>query len=419
MDYTDWVKLDGRRMPLLEVRADPDEHVRLLAAARARKSAECLCRTPALPLVTRCSQRGRHHLACWPGDGPRHDPRCSFHRLDPELTGQGSYEMSAIRETDAGTSIRFAAPLVSKASEQQPRTVDASAYPGLGRRSVGLLGLMHYLFDSAKLSVWSANSRGRTWATVARALTAQAAHCTISRQPAESVLYIVPPYRAERAEANLAAFENFLASLRADQAQIRRGFILGELKDVRPSKFGLAYQLAHLGRAPRVQVYVSKQLDAKLRRSHRHAFSQAAADAGGRRVALFYIERSTGGFATAVDAAVMLTSGDYIPADSSYEVRMADALAAAGRSYVKPLTFDSASGDALTSAVFPDFVLTDEPNSYVEVWGLPGREDYERRKAEKITTYQRNAARLIEWTVTDPIPSLTRLALPSARSRRA
>ncbi|MGW4354607.1 DUF1173 family protein [Nocardia sp. NPDC004582] len=414
MEYTDWVRLDGRRLPLVDVRADPDEHVRLLAAARAHKSAECLCRTPALPLVTRCSQRGRHHLACWPGEGPRHDPRCSFHRLDPEMSGQGAYELSAIRETDTGTSIRFAAPLVSKPGEQRP-AVDAAACPGLGRRSVGLLGLLHYLWDAAKLSAWSADSRGRSWGQVARALTEQAAHCTISRQPAESVLYVVPAYRPERAEANLAAFDAFLDTLRADRTQIRRGFVLGEIRDVRRSKFGWSYQLGQLGRQR--LVFVSDQLDAKLRRSYRNAFSDAAADAGGLRVALFYIERSSGGFATAVDAAVMLTNSAYIPADSSYEVRMADALSAAGRSFLKPLTFDSGTGDAVTASVFPDFVLVDEPAAYVEVWGLPGREDYEHRKAEKIAHYQRTASKLIEWTVTDPIPTRARLARPAGQHR--
>ncbi|MFR9753751.1 DUF1173 family protein [Nocardia sp. 004] len=404
MDYTDWVQLAGRRIPLTEVRSDPDRHVRLMATARTHKSAECLCRTPALRLVTRCTQNGRHHLACWPGEGPRHDPSCAFYRLDREMTGQGAYE-SAIRETDTGVSIRFAAPLVSKPTEHR-QSVDQTAYPGLGRRSVGLLGLLHYLFESAKLSAWSASSRSRGWAAVARAVTEQMAAVTISRQPAETVLYVVPPYRAETAASNLTAFDTFMGSLRADRTQIRRGFILGELKAVHPAKYGVRYQLAQ--QHPRRQVFVGERLDAKLRRSFRNAFSEAAAEAGGRRIVLFYVDRSSGGFATAVDAAVMLTSGDYIPADSSYEVRMADALVAAGRSFVKPLTFDSK-----TSAVFPDFVLTDESNTYIEVWGLPGRESYEQRKAAKLAHYQKSAARLIEWTVTDPMPTVQRRRVPA------
>ena len=406
MSHVDWVRLAGQRRPLAEVREDPDHHVRLLAAARSGRSAECLCRTPPLRLVTRCTQAGRHHLACWPGEGPRHHPQCAFHRLDPELSGRGAYR-EAIRETGAGVSITFAAPLVSQPSE--PRAVvSASVYPGLGRRSVGLVGLLHYLWESAELTAWSAGSRRRGWATVAQALGEQISGCTISRQPAERVLYVVPPFRAESAEVNLAGFDDFMGRLRGDRRRIRRGFVLGEIKADRLTEYGVRYQLSHLGRQR--QVFVDAEVDARLRRSYRSAFSAAAAEVGGRRVALFYVERSAGGYAVAVDAAVMLTSGDYIPADSSHEVRMADALAAAGRSFVKPLAFDGAGGDAVTSSVFPDFVLTDQERAYVEVWGLPGRADYERRKAEKLAVYQRTASSLVEWTVTDPLPVLTREA---------
>nr|WP_231390460.1 DUF1173 family protein [Nocardia sp. CNY236] len=377
--------------------------MRLLTAARTAKAAECLCRTPALRLVTRCTQSGRHHLACWPGEGPRHDPRCAFYRLDRLMTGQAAYE-SAIRETDAGVSIRFAAPLISTPG-QHWEAVDQVAYPGLGRRSVGLLGLLHYLWESARLVAWSAQWRWRNWAMVSKALAGPRSDITIGRFSAEDVVYVVPPYRAEVAEANLMAFDTFMGSLDVDSNRIRRGFILGELKAVHLSTYGVRYQLAQQTR--RRQVFVSDQLEARLHSSFRSAFSLAASEAGGRRIVLLYVERSAGGFARAVDAAVMLTNSDYVPADSSYEVRMADALKAAGRSFVKPLAFDAAAGDAVTSVVFPDFVLTDEVTpTYVEVWGLPGREEYERRKAEKLAHYTRSAARLIEWTVTGPMPSL-------------
>lgn len=51
----------------------------------------------------------------------------------------------------------------------------------------------------------------------------------------------------------------------------------------------------------------------------------------------------------------MLTNRACIPADSSHEIAMADALATAGRGYLKPLRYDT------TAALFPDFVLTDRP----------------------------------------------------------
>ncbi|MGW6421430.1 DUF1173 family protein [Nocardia sp. NPDC055053] len=404
--YTDWVRLSGRKFPLEDVRADPDNYARALAAARTEKSAECLCRPEPLPLVTRATQSGRHHLACWPGTGSKHLPQCAFHRLDADTSGASAYTESAIRETTDGTSIRFAAPLVSNPSENTTTraVLDQNTYPGIGRRSMGLLGLVHHLWEASRLTAWSADSRPRTWDDVARAVDEYAPTLTISRQPATRVLFTVPAYRRELAAKNLAAFDDFVATLRADQKQIRRGFVLGEIKSIDKGQYGLRYQLAHQN--PQRQIFLSADLDARLRSSYRHAFAQAGQDAGGRKVGLFYVERSRGGYAIAVDAAVMLTNSAYIPSDSSFEVCMADALHAAGRSFIKPVTYDAAS-----DAVFPDYVLTDTTTpTYVEVWGLPGREDYERRKAEKIAHYQRTAATLIEWNVGNPLPSLRRNA---------
>lgn len=68
----DWIELVGRRVRLAAVRTEPDRSSRLLSAARTHKSVVCLCRKPALPLVTRCSQTtGRHHLTVWPEHSTR------------------------------------------------------------------------------------------------------------------------------------------------------------------------------------------------------------------------------------------------------------------------------------------------------------------------------------------------------------
>ncbi|MGV9638068.1 DUF1173 family protein [Nocardia rhamnosiphila] len=399
---TDWVEIDGRRVSLHAVRNQPEQYVRLLSAARTHKSAVCLCQTPPLRLVTRAGQSGRHHLAVWPEQGPLHDPKCAFHRLDPDLSGQSVYETAAIRNVGDAVAIRFAAPLVSRPGMDRPPPSDQQGGDKISRRSVGLLGVLHYLWDEAKLSASMPGTPNRAWAAVEAAVTEQLAGLTISGQPAGSVLHVVPPYTPDTAGPNLDEFDTFIDSLRSTSKQVRRGFVLGEIKEIRESKFGYRYQLAH--QSPARGIYVSERLDALLRRRYRHPFAQAATEVGGRKVALLYIERSRNGFATAVDAAVMLTNRAYIPADSSYEVQMADALIRAGRAFIKPLRYDT------HDAVFPDFVLTDTPErTVVEVWGMPGREDYETRKATKQAHYQqRSGMSLIEWTITDPIPDVRR-----------
>ncbi|WP_441964653.1 DUF1173 family protein [Mycolicibacterium houstonense] len=397
-----WVELAGQRVHLRDVRNHPYRYSRLLAAARASRSAVCLCRPQRLRLVTRCGQGGRYHVACWPHEGPQHDRSCAFFHLEPDLSGRSTYASSAIEESTQGVSIRFALPLLASSANTDSLDESPPSRPGRARRTLGLVGTLHYLWETAGLASWPGGVQARSprpWAAVAQALSHALADCTISGQAAADAVYVVPPYGPDTADAALRRFDTFIDQLGSAEDRYRRGLLVGEVKTVTQTPHGLRYQLAQ--QSPRRQLFLSAPLADRLRSAFPAALSTAGRDAGGRCVGLFYVERSRNGYATVIDAALMLTNSVYIPADSSYEVVMADALRAAGRSFVKPLTYDP-GGDA----VFPDFVLTDESQAFVEVWGLPGRRDYEQRKAAKKAYYQRHAAHLVEWTVTEPLPTL-------------
>ncbi|MGW6202102.1 DUF1173 family protein [Streptomyces sp. NPDC055089] len=401
------VQLAGRTVQLVWLRERPNAAAALFARARAEVGhAWCLCASSALRLVIRCTRAGRYHVAGWPGEGEQHDPNCPFHKLGPGLSGRDRYSTQAIRETDDGVSIRLATPLTTSLS--QPETRDA-APPETGdnpgsRRSVGLLGLLHWLWEQAHLNVSHPQTGRTTWRTCHTRLHQQLRETTINGQPMDEALYIVLPFTHAAADANAAALDTFRARLGRHNTTEQRALILGQIKEVTPTPYGVAYRLAH----QRTPLYARAALHARATRSYRQAFGKTAADHGATRIALFVVERSPNGHLIAVDLAAMLTSGTYIPADSSYEVVMADALAAAGRAFIKPLRYDTAD------AVLPDFVLTDvTPAEYVEVYGIHGREAYDRRKAEKRELYQRQGARLIEWDVTQPLPFLPQ---PAQRS---
>jgi hypothetical protein len=405
-----WIELAGQRVRLSDVRTHPYRYGRLLAEARATRSAVCLCRPTQLRLVTRCGLGGRHHVACWPHEGPNHAPGCAFFHLQPELTGRAGYTSAAIQESADGTAIRFQAPLVTRRGRSDETDAVATTHTGVQRRSVGLVGMLHYLWEASGLNGWPGSSRRphRSWTAVVAALREHLAVCTINGQPAADVVFVVPPYHPQTGAQTLQRFDTFLEPLRYDAPEVRRGLLLAEVKAISPAAHGVRYQLAQQSRSR--QVFMSTTLDTRVRAAFPAAIAAAGQRVGDRCIGLFYLERSRGGYAVAVDAALMLTNGCYIPAESSYEIAMADALQAAGRAFVKPLTYDGGR-----AAVFPDFVLADEPRSYVELWGLPGRRDYEHRKAAKKAFYQRHATRLLEWTVSEPIPNVPRSpAVPAA-----
>ncbi|MEU2607727.1 DUF1173 family protein [Streptomyces albus] len=400
-DRADRVRLADKSLPLYVLREHATDYAALFARARAEVGhGQCLCRTPTLRLVIRCSRAGRYHLAGWPGEGELHDPSCSFHKLASELTGREAYSTEAISEDDEGVAIRFSAALARKLSDPEPAKISTEQREGRARRTVGLLGLLHWLWESAQLTAWHPRWRRRSWWTCHARLSEQIAGCSINHEELADALYVVPPFRKEYARRNTAAFETFrIARLKRRTDTQRRGLILGEIRDVSPTRYGVRYTLAH----HRGALFATTALDTRLRRSYRPAFSEAATEHGARRIGLFLVELSPKDNVRVVDAAAMLVNRLYIPADSSHEVVMANALADAGRAYIKPVRYDG------SDLVFPDFVLTDtHPHSYVEVYGIHGRESYDQRKRVKQAHYQNQGSSLIEWDVTEPIPDLRR-----------
>lgn len=396
---TGLVELAGTRVPLIGLRRAPSRYSRLFATAKAHDGyGLCLCTVPPARLVIRARQ-GRYHLAGWPGEGDRHAVGCDF-RKDVQLSGRSVYAAEAIKEIDQQTVVRLAIPLHVRpggTTSVQARSPDIQSPPSPARRSVGLLGMLHLLWQTAGLSEWLCGSpQRRTWHDCQPALQQEAGACLVNGISLSEALYIVPPYLPKTAEAAGQAFDHFCAALSSDCRTVRRGLILGEIRVVSPTKYGYRIALRH-HRAP---VFVETELLTRVARSYRAAFAANLPDHA-RKIMLAVIERTARGNLRAIDMAVMLTNGMYVPAESSHEVRMADHLIAAGRIFTKPLRYEA--GDA----VFPDFILVDvEPRVCVEVYGVHGMQAYDERRRLKQVYYAQAGMPVLAWDVRDPLPEI-------------
>lgn len=398
------VRLADRVVAIAAVKTHPDQYTGLFSRARSEVGhAVCLCRTDQMiRLVIRC-RAGRYHLATWPDGGHQHAPACTWYRSHSSVSGRGAFA-EAITTTDEGTAVRLAIPLIVRGAAAAPTEVATPAQPSAGsstsRRTLTLLGFLHLLWEQAQLNVWQPGLQRRTWQTCRTRLAEQADDLRANTLALGGVLWTVPPFHPETATRVTADWNRFLTGLAGTGRRRRRGLVLGEIRDVEPTQYGVSVKLRHQ-RAP---LFATEQLMRKARRSYPTVFSAQPGPTSARQVVLCAVERSRSGYPLIVELAAMLTTSSYLPADSSHEVRMADALTAAGRAFVKPLRY-SHDGD-----VFPDFVLVDDPDreTYVEVWGVRGRESYENRKRDKQSIYRESGRALVEWDVRDPLPDLTR-----------
>ncbi|SFF74806.1 Protein of unknown function [Actinacidiphila alni] len=395
------IRLAGRELLLSDVRSRPAEVAPLLARARAEEgNGWCLCRTPPQRLVIRSSRgNGLYHLARWPNTGTLHSRDCSYNTTEDALSGRSGYSSEAIRETDDGVQLRLDAALarcLNLAPDQAPPEHRGRAE---SRGTVGLLGMLHWVWEEARLNCWNSRWTHRTWATCHAEISRAMVDVTLNGTDADDIAYVVPPYREADAARNALAFARFRTRLSRRGGRQHRGLVLAEIKDVVTTDHGVRYALAH----HRGSLFATAALHKRLCASYRPAFSQSLRQVRGRRIGLFLVELTSKGNLRVIDMAAMLVSHLYLPADSSFEVLMADALCTHRRSLVKPIRYDG------TQAVFPDFVLTDtEAPTYVEVYGVRGRAEYEARKEAKRTYYRDQGITVIEWVTGRALPRLWR-----------
>lgn len=399
------MRLAGREVALWQLRRTPAAYRGLVEQAKVTDGCGwCLCADPAPRLVIR-HRTGVYYLACWPGGGGEHAASCEFHNDGSAWSGRSHYHDGALDEAaDGSATVALSVPLrVQTAAAETPTGATPLDGAGAARARMSLLGLLHYLWERAELTTWNATDpradRGRGWAGCSPRLQAATTGVSSAGLDLDQSCYVIPPFDPATPDRHQGAFERFTARLGERDGMARRGLILGAVRRWTPTRYGQRCDLRH----HREPIFFSSALHARIQRSAPAAMAEQV-PGGSEQIVLALVTRSERGNLSAVAAAVMLTNAGFVPADSSHEVVMADALTTAGRSFLKPLRYDAAA------AVLPDFVLTDtDPPTVVEVWGMLGREEYAARKQDKLAYYRSEGAPLVEWDIRGPLPELSHL----------
>jgi hypothetical protein len=92
------------------------------------------------------------------------------------------------------------------------------------------------------------------------------------------------------------------------------------------------------------------------------------------------------------DGGLIRTNRQFIPVDSSYELKVADKLIAEKRAYSKPLKLDE------ELRYLPDFLLHDCQEPWVlEVFGMTNDDKYQAHKLEKLQYYRDRGIPCWQW----------------------
>lgn len=371
----------------------------------------CLC-NPRDPVPMYVARLGETYvLKRRPNTGHLHQSECESHggissaahliytdtalieRPDGKVNHSLSVPLSTIKAVNDSTLDEAAAP---------PRPTSATPK----RNTMTLRGFMNLLWEEAGLACWVPAMRGkRTLTRVYWRLRNELVDRLIAGEDASQRVFVPTGFLNNDSDQRtreelLRRFDTLQDTHFPNQRPIL--LIVGELRSVRPTARNVAIRLKGLPDTmpiwtPPVSLErMRSQWTAAMARFERQSAAAVQPNAQERPNRLFIIAGiqldDHGGLQWRYGAA-METTEDFIPIDSQYEARIANALAAQERHFRKPLRYD---GEAAT---FADFVLTDMPKDVpMEIYGYSSPE-YETRKREKIAHYQRQGESYWQWDV--------------------
>ena len=384
----------GRFIPVdLATKNTTETQKHLFEAWRLGEAPTCLCvwvERARPPLVLR-NRKDYIIVAIHPNTGHLHRPECWFYRSKPSQSGLQGYSERVIVEEEGIKTVQLEISLnknspnfASGEGSALPETITKDSARGGRRPRMTTLGLLHLLWETARLNHFYANGRERSWFPVALKITGVAKEIKVGRSFIGDQLVILTPGGRERDFNSVAkVLEPFQ---KPTYQRKHRLLVLGEI-----ARLDYQGRKIRLVDDDRYNVWLHST-DADL--ADLEPLCSSSSDA--RLIGLFVVD-VTGLYQSKTEGrspccrtvvlfkAVMQTTLDFCPFESSFEQIIAEKLIDENRSFTKPLRYDAAR-----DTVFPDFLLHDAGiRDYpLEVYGMAS-EQYLVRRAEKQAYYER------------------------------
>jgi hypothetical protein len=385
-----------RYTPIFQVEAEFEQGWQsVLKAAYGRAELRCGCAGvgPKRLAVKYYEGADRYSLARFSRSGSQHSQRCQYYSAGAAQSGQGAYGAGVIDERpDGSVKIRLEIGVVERpeTGPADPDSPRSNRQPSAKRASMKLLGLLHYLWEEARLNEWK-----RSFAS---ARNASGAYRWINNA-ADNVwvghfklvdLVLLPAFRSDSREAE----RNRARAAAALEAK-HRMLIIAPLAAYTPEQADAMTRQLKIGAFHGMPLTF---MPGGLWESTVRRFPNAIAGwrDGHGAVAIAQVELKQGRsglIASVIDLALMTVTPEFIPVESSYERVVANLLVAQGRSFTKPLRYDAGA-----DKVLPDFILMDTRKEIpLEVFGRDDA-DYLKRKEAKTALYNEQYGRQGWWS---------------------
>ena len=328
----------------------------LLAAAHASKGRPlCPCQGAGVEMYIAKSGE-RYLVKRMPNTGGDHSPECDSFEPPAELSGAGEVQGSAIQESPGEdvTRLKLGFSLLRTGAKRAPEAsgTEPTSVSTRGSR-LTLRGLLHYLWDEAKLNRWAPGMAGRrSWGVVRRELLRAAENKEANGGALAQCLFIPETFVLERADEIRGRRDGRLASVKRPPKGPRPLMLaIAEVKAVAPARYGHKMTFRHLSDFP---FFLDDELHSALLNRFAVALDLSSAVEDSHLVAIGTFGLSESGLAHLEEVSLMVTASNWLPFETVHEKQLLDVMTAQGRRFIKGLRYNLPSSKPLASVVATD-----------------------------------------------------------------
>ena len=398
------VLIGGARFEPAEQATTNPAWLAALQEQHRKNNSACLCAAGVdLPLVIRLYGRNaetRHYgLAKAQDTGLNHDPACRFFGEGSDDDEPDKDTLPAFDVADDGQlrahlsfSLQLAEPIDGPAPAPRPGKA-----PGPSRARASEAAMLFRLWREAGLNVY--NGKNRSWFMVAFKMLKTAEKIVINAKGETLADYLLV---AAGGNDPLVSSHNQKVLDRAEHTPSRL-IVIGRMRTIDTSAGGKKLLPVHdfVG-LPKALIPAISIDNLLARRALVRNLLQKTVP--GHVVMMACIEPEKAPWWKVHSTAVMPTSPQFLPTESSYVVDFEGYLVEQGRHFIKPIAINELGENDQR----PDYILLDTtPRVRCEVWGMQTPE-YLSGKAKRLAEYAQKGQDLVSWSAEprEPFPEL-------------
>ena len=234
---------------------------------------------------------------------------------------------------------------------------------------LSIRSLLHYLYEEAGLNKWSPKMKNkRNWFVIRKYLLQAAQHKSVKNNKLSTLLLIPEVFKVEQKDTISVHRKQFLSKLKNNQA----GIIIGEVKNIQPSRFGHKMLIKHM---PDMPVYMEKNVYDRIQKNFAVEFSvfEEYEETHLLSICAFFVTAS--GNVMIDTVSFMVVDQNWIPFESIEEKELISRLVNAERFFIKGLRYNLTSSDAMAC-----MLITDTKEGPTALYMIPADSDDQFQK---------------------------------------